>query len=260
MFIDFDGVYMNSEVWVNGEYMGKFPYGYMSFSYDITSSLKDGRNVIAVRVDNSKEPSARWYHGCGIYGNVYLRTELNAYFVPSSIFIRTPDADGEVMIDGDIKLDKYAGDYKLNVFITDANGKTVAEADSFTSLKEGNNKFNLRTKVNSPLLWDTENPNLYTLNIKIENKDGKTMDEESIRFGFRTLEWKAETGFYLNGKQTKLRGVCEHLEGGPVGAMSTEQLLRWKLTLIKNMGCNSVRTAHNPQIPEFYDICVKWVS
>lgn len=255
MFIDFDGVYMNSEVWVNGEYMGKFPYGYMSFSYDITYSLKEGKNVIAVMVDNSKEPSARWYHGCGIYGNVYLRTESSAYFVPSSIFIRTPNADGKVMIDGDIKLDKYAGDYKLNVFITDENGKTVAEADSFTSLKEGNNKFNLRTKVNSPLLWDTENPNLYVLNIKIENKDGKTMDEESIRFGFRTLEWKAETGFYLNGKQTKLRGVCEHLEGGPVGAMSTEQLLRWKLTLIKNMGCNSVRTAHNPQIPEFYDIC-----
>ena len=255
MFIDFDGVYMNSEVWVNGEYMGKFPYGYMSFSYDITSSLKDGRNIIAVRVDNSKEPSARWYHGCGIYGNVYLRTESNAYFVPSSIFIRTPKADGWVMIDGDIKLDKYAGDYKLNVFITDAKGKTVADEESFTSLNEGNNKFKLQTKVNNPLLWDTENPNLYTLNIKLENKDGKLMDEESIRFGFRTLEWKAETGFYLNGKQTKLRGVCEHLEGGPVGAMSTEQLLRWKLTLIKNMGCNSVRTAHNPQIPEFYDIC-----
>lgn len=255
MFIDFDGVYMNSEVWVNGKYLGKFPYGYMSFSYDMTSCLKDGRNVIAVRVDNSKEPSARWYHGCGIYGNVYLRTEYSAYFVPSSIFIRTPMADGLVMIDGDIKLDKYAGDYKLNVYITDANGKTVADVENFTDLKEGNNNFKLQTKVNNPLLWDTENPNLYTLNIKLENKDGKLMDEESIRFGFRTLEWKAETGFYLNGKQTKLRGVCEHLEGGPVGAMSTEQLLRWKLTLIKNMGCNSIRTAHNPQIPEFYDIC-----
>lgn len=255
MFIDFDGVYMNSEIWVNGKYLGKFSYGYMSFSYDTTSCLKNGRNVIAVRVDNSKEPSARWYHGCGIYGNVYLRPEANAYFVPSSIFIRTPKADGRVMIDGDIKLDKYVGDYKLNVSIADANGKTVADAESFTSLKEGNNHFELQTKVNALLLWDMENPNLYTLNIKLENKDGKLMDEECIRFGFRTLEWKAETGFYLNGKQTKLRGVCEHLEGGPVGAMSTEQLLRWKLTLIKNMGCNSVRTAHNLQIPEFYDIC-----
>lgn len=134
MFIDFDGVYMNSEVWVNGKYLGKFPYGYMSFSYDMTSCLKDGRNVIAVRVDNSKEPSARWYHGCGIYGNVYLRTEYSAYFVPSSIFIRTPMADGLVMIDGDIKLDKYAGDYKLNVYITDANGKTVADVENLSDL------------------------------------------------------------------------------------------------------------------------------
>lgn len=257
MFIDFDGVYMNSEVWVNGEYMGKFPYGYMSFSYDITSSLKDGQNVIAVRVDNSKEPSARWYHGCGIYGNVYLRTENTSYFKPTSIFVRTPDADGKVLIDGCVNLDKYAGDYMIKVSVLDAKGETVNVGKSVSDIKldKGENNFNLQTKVNNPCLWDTENPNLYTLNIKLENKDGKLMDEENIRFGFRTLEWKAESGFYLNGKQTKLRGVCEHLEGGPVGAMSTEQLLRWKLTLIKNMGCNSVRTAHNPQIPEFYDIC-----
>ena len=256
VFVDFDAAYMNSEVWVNGTYLGKRPYGYISFSYDITKHLKPGNNVLSVRIDNSLEPSARWYHGCGIYGNVYLRTHGECYFEKDATFIHTANSKGEVGVKSVFKSAENNKALRTYVEILDAQGVVKAHSTSskvLTANGEGCTEMKLR--VRKPLLWSPETPNLYTMRFKLLDKDNNEVDTQDIRFGFRDLGWTAENGFFLNGKQYKLRGVCEHLEGGPTGAIYTEQLLRWKLQLLKDMGCNAVRTAHNPQIPCFYDIC-----
>ncbi|MBD3588420.1 glycoside hydrolase family 2 TIM barrel-domain containing protein [Bacteroides sp. GM023] len=255
-FIDFDAVYMNSEVWINGKYLGKRPYGYISFSYDISRFLKPGKNVLAVRVDNSLEPSARWYHGCGIYGNVYLRTHQEAAFEKNGIFIITPEANGKVSINTEIISFKQDRTCQIRLKLFDLHGKSVGkEIIKNLHLKKGKNIYDFTSNIQDPNLWSPESPTLYTLQATLINKKNQTIDSQNIRFGFRKIEWKPVSGFYLNNKQVKLRGVCEHLEGGPTGAIYTEQLMRWKLQLLKDMGCNAIRTAHNPQLPIFYDLC-----
>lgn len=248
LFLDFDAVYMNSEVWINGIYLGKRPYGYISFSYEISKFIKSGDNVISVRVDNSLEPSARWYHGCGIYGNVYLRTENDLHFIKDGIHVRTPEiaaSEGSVSVS-----------YELSDISAASEIETVIKKDGKTvSRKKTAAGENVNLKVDSPQLWSPDSPQLYELRIRVKDHKGRIQDEETINFGFRTIDWDPETGFFLNGKNLKLRGVCEHLEGGPVGAAWTEELMEWKISLLKEMGCNAIRTSHNPQLPFFYDIC-----
>ncbi len=258
IFIDFEAVYMNSEVWINGHYLGKYPYGYNSFGYELTPYLKAGENVIAVRVDNSLEPSARWYHGCGIYGNVSLRTENPVHVERNSTFVTTPSKNlptGEVKVSTVINNRHERGQYKVEWIIKGVKGKNIKKVVKNLNLKKGSNPLNAELKLDKFDLWSPEEPNLYYLTTIVRNAKGTIVDTENTRFGFRSIEWKPQTGFHLNGKQTKLRGVCEHLEGGPTGAFWTESLLRWKLQLIKDMGCNAVRVAHNPQVPAFYDLC-----
>lgn len=247
IFVDFDGVYMNSEVWINGHYLGKRPYGYISFSYDITPYIKAGNNVISVRVDNSREPSARWYHGCGIYGDVRLRYEKPLHFVKDGIYITTPVADSlksTVSVTYELSQSPKA---TVEAWI-EKEGRGVSDT---LSTADGKLLFSLGKTT----LWSPETPELYTLKMRVYDSNGKVSDSESIDFGIRSIKWVAAKGFYLNGKQTKLRGVCEHLEGGPVGAAWTRDLLEWKLKMLKEMGCNAIRTAHNPQVPMFYDLC-----
>lgn len=256
IFIDFDAAYMNSEVWVNGVYLGKRPYGYISFSYDITRHLKKGNNVISVRIDNFLEPSARWYHGCGIYGNVYLRSHGVAYFEKDATFIHTANSKGEIFVKSLFKSDRNGKVLRAVVEILDAQGELKAcTSSSEVMVANGEAGVELKLRVRKPLLWSPETPHLYTMRLRLLDENNEEADRQDIRFGFRDLGWTAEEGFFLNGKPYKLRGVCEHLEGGPTGAVYTEQLLRWKLRLLKDMGCNAVRTAHNPQVPCFYDLC-----
>ncbi len=254
-FIDFEGVYMNSEVWINGHHLGKRPYGYVSFSYELSQWLVDGENVIAVRVDNLLEPSARWYHGCGIYGNVELRIKNNLHFVKDGTFVQTPSMGG-VKIESEISA-RSTQEIKLCYTVTDSNGRKVAKGASPTvSLGEGVSTLPIEFKVKEPQLWSPDTPTLYTLTLEIKDKKGKkVIDEQQINFGFRTIEWFAQSGFHLNGEQLKLRGVCEHLEGGPMGALSPEAVVRWKLQQIKDMGCNAVRFTHNPFLPIYYEVC-----
>lgn len=240
--IHFDGVYMNSEVWINGHNLGKFPYGYLSFSYDLTPHLKKGNNTIAVRCDNSLEPSARWYHPCGIYAPVRLITTHQNHITKNGIHITTSDitsSKATVQIKTSIEGDKKA---TVKHTILDPSGKQVAEVTSEAAT------------IKSPLIWDTKTPHLYTLVTRL-SKDGKVLDEVKTRFGIRTITWKAKSGFWLNGKNIKLLGVCEHWEGGPVGGAWTPDLMRWKIKTLQSMGCNAIRTAHNPCPPFFYDIC-----
>ncbi len=249
-FIDFDAIYMNSEVWINGNYMGKRPYGYISFSYDLTQYLKAGDNIIAIKVDNTLEPSARWYHGCGIYGGVSLREEQRTHFERDATYITTPSMEGEVKVVSNItSLDNIGGSEVL-FEVVDSKGNAMGSTTQKVDIVKGDNPIEVTFTTSKPELWSPDTPVLYTLNYSIAGGDKK-----STRFGFRELHWEVKSGFYLNGVQTKIHGVCEHLEGGPVGAIYTEQLMRWKLNLLKDMGCNAVRTAHNPQLPMFYDIC-----
>ncbi|MFR9642021.1 MAG: glycoside hydrolase family 2 TIM barrel-domain containing protein, partial [Rikenellaceae bacterium] len=260
IFIDFTGVYMNSEVWVNGTYLGKRPYGYISFSYQIDKLLVKGDNTIAVRVDNTLEPSARWYHGCGIYGDVAIRTHDDIYFEKDGTFITTPGESiptGEVCVSSEIMLADDQSERCTVIWeLLDGRGKKIATIDKQEAiLKSGINTLKASTKIANPKLWSPESPALYYVKMSILDDDKKLVDSRRERFGFRTVTWIPETGMHLNGVQTKMRGVCEHLEGGPTGAIWTEKLIRWKLQLIQDMGCNAVRVAHNPQLPLFYDIC-----
>ncbi len=254
VFIDFEGVYMNSEVWVNGHYLGKRPYGYISFGYELTSYLKSGENLISVRVDNSLEPSARWYHGCGIYGHVSLSILPVDHFKKwGTVVVVDKSNEQECNLHISSQVTKQtSGSLRLRYRIKDNADKEVYRSNQ---IKLGNSQqVEKEIKIKNPTLWDIETPHLYTLTAQLL-KNGHIVDEIHERFGVRSIAWKGDTGFWLNGRNVKLQGVCEHLEGGPVGAAWTENLLRWKIMELKGMGCNAIRTSHNPQLPMFYDIC-----
>ena len=181
-YLDFDAVYMNSEVWINGQYLGKRPYGYISFSYDISRYVRKGDNVISVRVDNSLEPSARWYHGCGIYGSVCLRTENILHFTKDGIHLRTHETD--------------SGQWNVSVSYTLEGGTGTAEAVVKKNGRRVSDKVSgdggiLQLSVREPELWSPGSPSLYDLEIRMKNGGGKVCDTETIRFGFRTIGWDA---------------------------------------------------------------------
>ena len=257
--IEFDGVYMNSEVWINGTYLGNRPYGYISFRYEISKYLKPGRNVLAVKVDNSIDTSARWYHPCGIYAPVRMISTNKTYIIPNGIFVTTEQvASSKAILN--IETIAKSCEYKkrnlvLEISVSDASGKKVAfKKQPLRFTDTSSVKSRIQMEVSNPILWNTENPYLYKVFCKIVDKS-KVIDESEAAIGVRIIKWDTETGFWLNGKQTKLLGVCEHYEGGPVGGAWTEPLLRWKLSLLKEMGVNAIRTAHNPCPPFFYDMC-----
>ena len=251
----FEAVYRNAEVWLNGHWLGKCPYGYLPFAYDITPYLKKAGNTIAVRVDNSLEPSARWYHGCGIYGNVSLRTYQSAFFNDGGTFVAKSDSRGNLELSSDITIlpGGKSSTMHLVACLMDTKGQ---EQNRYVSGPISQScRQSLKMKIDDPLQWSPERPSLYQLQLQLIDAEGKLCDERHLRIGFRDFDWSIEQGFFLNGCPFKLRGVCEHLEGGPTGAICTPQLLRWKLQLLKDMGCNAIRTAHNPQLPIFYDLC-----
>jgi len=204
---------MNSDIWINGNYLGKRPYGYISFRYDISKYLKEGENTIAVRVDNNLEPSARWYHPCGIYAPVKL-IEVNPHHIaPNGVFITTPKIEKN-QANVHIKVD-YNGALKnliCKISILSPDGEILTTNRQI--IEGSNSKIDL--SINNPLLWSPDTPILYQVTTQILD-DKKIIDEVNTTFGFRTVEWKNETGFWLNGKNMKLKGVCEHWEGGPVG-------------------------------------------
>ena len=250
-YINFDGVYMNSEVWINGHHLGKRPYGYISFRYDISKHLKAGENTLAVRVDNSLEPSARWYHPCGIYAPVKLIEVQPIHFKPNSIFVKTPtitDEKATVSIDAEITNNQKGLKYDVKIF--SPSGKEVNK----TCVKLKTTTPEVTLEVKNPKLWSPETPHVYKVVTQI--LDGKkVVDQIETNFGFKTVKWDIATGFWLNGENVKLKGVCEHWEGGPVGGAWTKPMLRWKLQALKDMGINAIRPSHNPTPPMFYDIC-----
>lgn len=260
--IDFDGIYMNSEVFINGQSLGKRPYGYISFGYDITPYLKwNEKNVIAVRVDNSEQPNSRWYSGCGIYRNVWLTKTSPVHVDEWGTYVTASEISNDNATLNIVTTVQNSGNDDeaviLKSILNDMNGTVVAETESSVSVVAGQKSdVNHTLNISSPKLWDTENPYLYSLFTEII-KDGKCIDRYTTTTGVRDFKFDAEKGFILNGKQTKINGVCMHHDLGCLGAAVNTRAIERQLQILKEMGCNGIRCSHNPPAPELLDLCDK---
>ena len=259
VYVEFDGVFMNSTVYVNGKPVGSRPYGYSSFSYDLTDYLNPAGqdNVIAVRCDNADQPNSRWYAGCGIYRNVRLVAVADRHVTYSGTYVTTPEitaASGTVQIE--TAIDNFAEDANtvIRQTVMDAKGRTVASVSEEVVLNKGTNIASTSLNVKSPKLWNLESPYLYTVLTEVI-VNGTVVDDYQTTFGFRTIEWDPMKGIFLNGKWTKLLGVCLHHDMGCLGSAVHYRALERELGILKEMGCNAIRTSHNPPAPELLDIC-----
>lgn len=258
--IEFDGVYMNSEVFINGTCLGKRPYGYISFSYDLTPYLKWGeKNVIAVRVDNAEQPNSRWYSGCGIYRNVWLLKTGDVCVAEWGTYVTTAKVDGQGaslnLVTTLENTGKENADVTVRSVLKDAEGKEVAQAESPANVvAEKSAEIAQKLQVTSPQLWDVEHPYLYSLVTEVM-KGGQCVDRYVTPVGIRTFSFDATKGFVLNGKPTKINGVCMHHDLGCLGAAVNVRAMERQLQMLKEMGCNGIRCSHNPPAPEWLDLC-----
>lgn len=258
--IEFDGVYMNSEVFINGTCLGKRPYGYISFSYDLTPYLKWGeKNVIAVRVDNAEQPNSRWYSGCGIYRNVWLLKTGDVCVAEWGTYVTTAKVDGQGaslnLVTTLENTGKENADVTVRSVLKDAEGKEVAQVESPANVvAEKSAEIAQKLQVTSPQLWDVEHPYLYSLVTEVM-KGGQCVDRYVTPVGIRTFSFDATKGFVLNGKPTKINGVCMHHDLGCLGAAVNVRAMERQLLMLKEMGCNGIRCSHNPPAPEWLDLC-----
>jgi beta-galactosidase len=260
-YIEFDGVYRNSEVWINGHFLGKRPYGYSSFRYELSQFLKygGGQNVIAVKVDNSKQPNSRWYSGSGIYRNVWLVSTGKIAIDHWGTFVTTPQVDEKsALVNIKMKIKNRNGNSEtVNVMtsVFNAENKRVAFVTTLgVTLTDTVNSIAQEVTVENPLLWSDKNPNLYHMVTEIR-KGNSTIDNYETQIGIRTFDFDPEKGFLLNGKKVKLLGVCNHHDLGCLGAAINTRAIERQLELLKEMGCNAIRTSHNPPAPELLDMC-----
>jgi beta-galactosidase/beta-glucuronidase len=258
VFIYFDGVYNNSEVWINGNYLGKRPNGYISFQYDLTPFINFGKeNLVAVRVDHSLYGDSRWYTGSGIYRNVKLITEEMVHIKQWGIYCKTSDiTPSGANLSADIsavnETDKAVRVSVISTLIF--NNITVGTANSKIAFKPGEEKtINQTFKIDNPKLWDTEDPNLYSLVTEIKGRE--LLDKTVTKVGFRNLKFDPDKGFFLNGKSMKLKGICMHHDAGTLGSAVPEEEIARRLDILKEMGCNAIRTSHNPFSTDFLDLC-----
>ena len=255
-YIDFDGVYMNAKVWINGQLLGQRPYGYSSFRFDLTPHLKFGaRNVVAVRVDNSDQPNSRWYSGCGIYRHVWLvKTEkIHVAHWGTHVVAEGKKVSVSVSIDNNTTSQQTV--VVRNKIISPA-GVQVASASKKLSLNPSAKSISSlsQLKVSRPQIWSCETPYIYKVVTTIE-QNGKVVDTYETPTGFRTFKFDAEKGFSLNGKSMKINGVCQHHDLGCLGAAVNEDALYRQLRILKEMGTNAVRCSHNPPAPELLAMC-----
>ena len=263
--INFDGVYMDSKVYVNGKFVGHYPSGYNHFSYDITEFLnKDGsENSITVQVTN-KQPSSRWYSGSGIYRDVTLSYRDKVHVAENGNHITTPklaeqkNSNVETQVQSKIKnTDKKAANVFVEQQIFTKEGKPVSELVRSATKSVAENEtahFNQNILVNQPTLWTTKSyhPQLYVLKTKVY-KEGQLVDVTEDTFGYRYFNWTAKEGFSLNGERMKFHGVSIHHDNGALGAEENYKATYRKLKLLKDMGVNSIRTTHNPASPQLLD-------
>ena len=265
--IDFDGVYMDSTVWVNGHQLGNHPYGYSPFSYDITEYLKFGEsNTITVKA-NHQTPSSRWYSGSGIGRDVDLVITDPVHVDRDGVVVTTPELSDS---------NKTQVKTHLKTVVTNKGNKDASVKVVQTVIPRGGTPEQAIARVESaatniaagasatveqdaittaaPELWTLDNPNLYTVRTEIKQED-RVVDSYDVDFGYRFFNFDANTGFSLNGEGMKLKGVCMHHDQGSLGSVDTHDALERQVKLLKNMGCNSIRATHNPHSRELTEIC-----
>ena len=258
VFIEFDGVYRNSEVWINGHYLGKRPYGYSTFEYELTPHLVYGAkpNVIAVKVDNSQQPNSRWYSGSGIYRNVWLTTLNPVHIAHWGTFWTTPEVSQQsaaVVIKTKVNnKSNSAAPVDLTTIILNTAGRQVARLTE----KGVASEVSQTLKISRPILWSDERPYLYKVISELTH-GGRVVDRYETPLGIRTFRFDVEKGFFLNGKPVKIRGVCNHHDLGSLGAAVNTRAIERQLEILKAMGVNGVRTSHNPPAPELLDLTDK---
>lgn len=264
VFIGFDGVYRNSEIFINGHSMGVRPNGYVSFEYDVTPHLKYApeTNVIAVKVDNSKQPNSRWYSGSGIYRNVWMTVTNQVHVLNWGTHVGTPKVSERFAV-AVIEAKVYnhhatAKDIRITNSLYDGDGKFIAKTLSIANSLVGNAIGGSKQEfpVYNPKLWSVDRPHLYKFVTEV-SVDGKIVDTYETSFGFRSFHFDRERGFSLNGKPLKILGVCNHHDLGALGAAINTRALERQLQILKSMGCNGIRTSHNPPAPELLDLCDK---
>ncbi|MBI2496806.1 MAG: glycoside hydrolase family 2 protein, partial [Opitutae bacterium] len=262
VFLDIDGAMSHAKVWLNGHYVGEWPYGYSSFRLELTPHLKfGGENVLAIRLDNPSE-SSRWYPGGGIFRNVWLVRTAPVHVAHWGVFVTTPEiAPERAAVEVRTKVDNQsaaavavtvrheihpAADAKRIVAAAEQSGLAVAAGTSADSL--------VRLAVPTPALWDITSPNLHVLRTTVR-QDGRIVDTTETTFGIRTTTFDPAKGFSLNGRQVRLQGVCLHSDLGPLGTAVNTRYFERQLELLRELGCNAIRTAHNAPAPELLELC-----
>jgi len=257
--IQFDGIYMNAEIWLNGKKLGKHPYGYTSFWYDVTDRVKwNEKNVLAVKVRNEGENS-RWYAGSGIYRHVWLQVMDPVHVAQWGTYITTPQVSaataGVHVSTKVLNEDSSTASIKLVTRILNAKGKEVVATNSTQSLNSKDTvTYNQDVTVAHPELWSVTTPVLYTAVTSVY-RDGQLVDQLQTPFGIRSITVDAINGFRLNGQPLKLKGGCVHHDNGPLGAKAYDRAEERKVEILKANGYNAIRCAHNPPSPAFLDAC-----
>ena len=260
--IEFDGVYNNSQVWINGILLGHRPYGYSSFQYDMTPFLKlgDQENVVAVRVDHTKFSDSRWYTGSGIYRHVRLHVTDRLHIAHWGTYVTTPEiteASALVRVETTVVNDSnQPRDVAVEAVILGPDGAETArvETQNLASLQPGMRQIVVQQiRLPKPRLWSTESPSLYTVRGLLKSGDA-TLDEATTPFGIRTIKFDPDKGFFLNGISVKLKGVCLHHDAGALGAAVPEKVWEKRLRALLDIGVNAIRCSHNPPAPELLDL------
>lgn len=260
VFIEFDGIYRNSEVWINGHWLGRRPNGYISFRYELTPYLKfdNQPNIISVKVDNSQQPNSRWYSGSGIYRNVRLVATNKIAVDEYGVFVTTPavsEHTAAINLVANIRSGETAkGTVQLISSVYDASGEIVVSQTTGVVLKNNLTSSQQTLHLKAPKLWSVEQPYLYKVVVLII-QNGVVMDQYTTPLGIRYFSFDTAKGFSLNGKPTKIKGVCTHHDLGSLGAAVNTSAIQRQLQILKDMGCNAIRTAHNPPAPELLELC-----
>jgi len=261
VFINFDGVYKNSEVWINGHSLGKRPSGFASFEYDLSSYLNFGsKNLIAVKADHSEFADSRWYTGSGIYRDVHLIVKDQVYLQPENIAFSTPEVSTQsatIQVNTEINNSTTKPSaITLKLVLVDPKGKVATQEERKLSAKAGLNTTQFKQSLTNPSLWSIDEPSLYQLKLSVI-RDGKVTDEVTQEVGIRSIHFDADKGFFLNDKNLKLKGVCIHDDAGALGVAVPEEVWVRRLKTLKEAGVNSLRLSHNPHASYLYDLCDK---
>lgn len=262
VFVEFDGVYMNATVYLNGKKLGDHAYGYTAFAFDLTDALNyEGDNVIAVKVDH-KTPSSRWYSGSGIYRDVKLVITDQTHVAYNGIHVTSPnleaEKDGEVTTKVETTVENEASEAKtltIRQTALDAQGNSVGSAEKQVAVAAGQSVVEtVDVKVSTPVLWGPETPVSYTMRTEII-ENGEVIDSKDTTYGYKYFRFDSNEGFYLNGEKTKLKGVCMHHDQGALGAEAWQASINRQVRILKEMGCNAIRVTHNPASAALLKAC-----